>query len=66
MGKKSMGQRLAGVDRTPEHPHARALVWHPYLLDKSVEVSRTLERRHQTTTPQQALSVLLRHLEAAD
>jgi hypothetical protein len=66
MGKQSSGQKLRGIDRTPLHPHVGALVWDPYLLDASAQVSQVLQRQHQSTTPEQALSVLLRTLEAQD
>lgn len=66
MGKKTLAQRLRNVDRSPVHPHAVALVWHPYLLDKSVEVAQTIQRRGGTTTADQALSVLIRLLPEAD
>lgn len=62
MGKQSMGQRLRRVDRTPVHPDAAALVWHPYLLDNAEKVAAELQRHKQDTTPAQALSVLLRKL----
>lgn len=63
---KSLASLHKGRDHTPVHPHAAALVWHPYLLDNAVEVSKVLNRQHQSTTPEQALSVLLRSLEGPD